>query len=353
MILAAGSASALATAADSHRVAVRVEDISKGFALRRAWLDVLRHPRDRRFIPAVDHVSFTAFEGEILGFLGANGAGKSTLLKMLATLVIPDSGRAEVMGFDVAAQPEQVRRVLVPVAPDERSLDWRLSAYENLRFFGALQGLRGTALRQRIAEVLAGVELQDVGQKLVGAFSSGMRQRLLIARALLSRPRILLLDEPTRSLDPLAARSFRTFLREEIAGSQGCTVLLATHDADEALGLCDRVTVLHRGRLLATGSPAELARSLANERFRLWTSTPDHFGLTRWLDRGAPKHTRAPDEPGGVAVVDFDLPAEMDSAELLSRLVMAGVHVARFEKVPVSLAELMERVVARTEGARA
>jgi ABC-type multidrug transport system ATPase subunit len=239
-----------------------------------------------------------------------------------------------------------VRRILAPVAADERSLDWRLSARENLRFYGTLHGFRGATLRERMEEVLAAVELQDVGGKQVGMYSSGMRQRLLIARALLPQPRVLLLDEPTRSLDPLAARSFRAFLRSDIAGKQGCTILLATHDPDEALELSDRVAVLHRGRLLATGSPAELARSFATERYRLWTRTPDHHAIHRALVRCAVPPVRERDESEGMAVVEFDLPEGVrDPGDLLAGLVAAGAHVARFEKVQLKLPDLMERVM--------
>ena len=352
MILAAGSPAIAVSPAPSRAIAVSVEGLSKRFAVRRSWLDTLRHPRSRQHTLAVDGVDFTAYQGEIVGFLGANGAGKTTLLKMLATLVTPDSGRAEVMGFDVARQAATVRRLLAPVAPDERSLDWRLSARENLRFHGALQGLRGPVLAGRVEEVLARVELDATGMKLVGAFSSGMRQRLLIARALLSRPRILLLDEPTRSLDPLSARSFRAFLRDEIAGAQGCTVLLATHDPDEALDLCHRVTILHRGRLLAAGTPAQLQRSFAHDRYRIWTRTPGHRGLQRCVERGAPSIVERLDEAEGLSIVEFDVAeGERDPADMLSEMITAGAHVARFEKVTLTLADLMERVTGRVERA--
>src|SRR5690606_25256479 len=130
-------------------------------------------------------------------------------------------------------------------------------------------GLRGREAEARVGELLRVVALADTGEKMVGSFSSGMKQRLLIARALLSRPRILLLDEPTRSLDPLSARDFRAFLREEIAGQQGCSVILATHSAEEALNLCDRLAVLRKGELLAIGPAEELARRYGEERYRL------------------------------------------------------------------------------------
>lgn len=350
MILAARSAPSMLTDQPLRRPVVRVEELSKRFSVRRTWVEMLRAPRRRSHAIAVERVSFTVEEGEIVGFLGVNGAGKTTLLKMLSTLILPDSGRAEVMGYDVRLQADEVRRLVAPVSPDERSLDWRLSSRENLRFMGALQGLRGQALHERIEEVLDGVALQDTGSKQVGSFSSGMRQRLLIARALLGRPRVLLLDEPTRSLDPLAARSFRTFLRESIAGPSGCTVLLATHDPEEALELCDRVLILDGGRLVAQGSPAQLSRRVAAPRFRLRTRTPAHPAILRLLGRIASTTGAAQRDDAGLFRLEFNFDDEVsDPADVLCGLVSAGVHVAGFERVDLSLAELIQRVLENRE----
>jgi ABC-2 type transport system ATP-binding protein len=325
---------------------VEVAHISKRFALRRGWLETLRHPRRRTHIDAVRGVSFSVHQGEIVGFLGANGAGKTTLLKMLSTLVIPDEGVASVMGYDLLDQPEQVRRMVAPVSPDERSLDWRLSAKENLRFFGALHGLQGQRLRDRIHEVIAAVDLIEVQDRAVGTYSSGMRQRLLIARALLSEPGVLLLDEPTRSLDPVSARAFRAFIREEIVGRQGCTVLLATHHPDEALELCDRVLIMHRGKLLAAGTAAELARRFTHDRYRVWTREPLSPCLQAWTSPNACRTGSGWEEEDGLAIVEITPPREgSDPAEILANLVFGGVHVARFEKVPLTLAGLMQNVV--------
>src|SRR5690606_27038464 len=151
-----------------------------------------------------------------------------------ATLVTPDHGTVRVEGLDVVRDAAAVRRALVPVVADERSLRWRLNAYENLRLYAVLYRVPAARLRSRIQEVLEVVGLEATGHKMVGQFSSGMRQRLLVARALLSSPRVLLLDEPTRGLDPLSARALRAFLKDDLCRRQGRTVLLATHNAEEA-----------------------------------------------------------------------------------------------------------------------
>ena len=334
--------------------AVSIQGLRKRFPVARHWLRALRHPREREYNVALDGVTLEVEAGEIVGLLGCNGAGKTTLLKILSTLVTPDAGTAEVAGFDVRRDPARVRRALAPVTADERSLDWRLSSRENLRFFGALHGFRGAELARRVEEVLAVVELLDAGERQVGTFSSGMKQRLLVARGLLSRPAVLLLDEPTRSLDPLAARSFRAFLRRQITGGGG-TALLATHSADEALELCDRVAVLGEGRVLALGTPAELARGFGDERFRAWTRAPEHAAFSQ-LRAGGVEVRLSPEPPvDGWSVVELDLrgggPGR--AAAVLAALVAGGVEVGRFEKVELSLAELIERVVRRPGGGHA
>jgi ABC-2 type transport system ATP-binding protein len=178
-----------------------------------------------------------------------------------------------------------------------------------------------------------------------------MKQRLMIARALLSRPRVLLLDEPTRSLDPISARAFRQFLREEIAGRQGCTVLLATHNTEEALHLCNRVGVLNRGRLLAVGAPDELGRELADDRYQLWTRQPLHPAIAALVERGVASDPSVRDaDEEGWSRVELRISGGLDrAAEALDLLTCAGVRVARFEPVRLSLADLIERTVARQQ----
>ena len=230
---------------------------------------------------AVDRLSCRVERGELFGFLGPNGAGKTTVFKILSTLILPDAGTATIAGHKLVEDPEGVRTALSQVIADERSLNWRISARENLRFFATLYGLRGGAGSRKVDELLEVVELDNAGHKMAGAFSSGMKQRLLLARSLMAQPQVLLLDEPTRSLDPLAARSFRTFLRQQIVVGKGCTVLLATHNSEEALELCDRVVVLDEGQTVAIGRPKDLIQDHQEARYRLWTRTPDGEGLRR------------------------------------------------------------------------
>jgi ABC-2 type transport system ATP-binding protein len=331
-----------------------VEGVAKRFPVRRGWGEMLRHPLRREYSAALRGVGFEVGAGEFFGLLGPNGAGKTTLFKILSTLILPDEGTAEVAGHDIRRQPSAVRRYLTPVIADERSLYWRLSARENLRAFAALHGLRGREAAERVAELLRAVELADTGEKMVGAFSSGMKQRLLIARALLSRPRVLLLDEPTRSLDPLSARSFRRFLREEIAGQQGCSVLLATHSAEEALGLCDRLAVLHKGELLALGPAEELARRFGDERYRLWLREDERWSPELLQGRSGIRLLGVHAENGGGdgwARVEIEVRGGRDrTAAVLAALNAAGVAVAGLERLELSVAELLVGVLTAPSG---
>ncbi len=188
--------------------------------------------------------------GGIVALLGPNGAGKSTLLRILGTTVLPDRGQALVAGHDVVTDPAAVRRCLGLVLGEERSWYWRLSGRENLQFFAALQGLRRPAARARATELLADIGLVEAADRRFDRYSSGMRARLSLARALLCEPPVLLLDEPTRTLDPMAASLFRNEVRRQ--AEAGRAVLFATHDLHEAAAVASRVIVMAGGEVVAT-----------------------------------------------------------------------------------------------------
>ncbi|HET7695323.1 MAG TPA: ABC transporter ATP-binding protein [Vicinamibacterales bacterium] len=327
-------------------VAVSLEGLNKRFALRRTWAQILKSPFTHNYAQALTDVSFTIERGEFFGLLGPNGAGKTTLFKILATLIIPDSGRALVNGFDCVRQVREVRRQLVPVVADERSLRWRLDAWENLRLYAVLYGVPKAEMKSRIEHVLDVVGLANTGTKTTGQFSSGMKQRLLIARALLARPRVLLLDEPTRGLDPLSARALRTVLKDDVCRGQGCTVVLATHNAEEAFNVCDRVAILDRGRLLTTGRASRLAEAFTDERYRVWVRATGRAALDELAASGQVLDVRQTSvEDDGWTVMEMRLPGGPSAAaRVLASLVSRHVEVARFEPMQVSLAELIERV---------
>jgi ABC-2 type transport system ATP-binding protein len=321
---------------------VELKALTKRFPVRRPWADLLVHPRSGQKAVAVDGLSFSVNAGEFFGLLGPNGAGKTTVFKMLSTLILPDGGSATIAGYDLVGAPGGVRSVLAPVIADERSLNWRISARENLRFYAGLYGKRGDAAARLVSELLELVELSDADHKMVGAFSSGMKQRLLLARTLLAKPRVMLLDEPTRSLDPVAARRFRTFLKEELVGRSGTTVLLATHNSEEALEMCDRVMVLNRGRSVAIGSPEELLRRSGDDHYQVWTRTPAHAAFEE-LPTGTLVSRNGSHRSGEWTAVELAIPGgEEQAAAVLRDLIWRGAEVGRFQKIELSLASMIE-----------
>lgn len=340
-----------ATSGPGGPPAVSLRGLSKQFPARRSWSEMIRNPLGGAREEVLSDLDLEIRKGEFFGLLGPNGAGKTTLFRILATLILPDGGTAEVLGHDVVRDDTAVRELVGPVIGNERSLYWRLSARENLLLFGALDGLDREGRRRRTAELLDLVGLSRVGSKIVAEFSSGMKQRLLLARALLPGPEVLLLDEPTRSLDPLGARAFREFLRTEMGERLGCTILLATHDTEEATELCDRVGMLHEGRLLAVGTVEELGRVLTGQFYRVWARGLEEETL-RWLqEEGVLRDFRinSSDEDGWVESL-LAISGELaDASRVVSSLTLAGADVARFERVPVSLTDVMERLLARDE----
>ena len=239
---------------------------------------------------AVDDISFTAHEGEIFGFLGHNGAGKTTTIRVLTGRARPTSGRATVVGHDVVHEREQMKP-LINLVFEDQNLYPRLTGRENLRLFADLYAVP----RSRADELLEAVGLTEAAGRKVKTYSSGMKQRLLVARALVNRPRVLFLDEPTRGLDPTSAREVREMVRDQARA--GTTVFLTTHYMEEADELCDRVAFLASGRIVALDTPRELKLRYgertalvlldSREEARLRLDDPeDAARLERWMAEG-------------------------------------------------------------------
>ncbi|MGW1065168.1 ABC transporter ATP-binding protein [Streptomyces aureus] len=234
-----------------------------------------REYRTRRgpAVVALDDVSVTVERGEVHGLLGPNGAGKSTLMKILSTVLLPTAGSGRVLGHDLATEHRRIRPLLGIVFGGERGLYPRLTARQNMRYWAALYGLTGREGAARSDALLDELGLAERADDRVETFSVGMRQRLHLARGIVGDPRVLLLDEPTNGLDPLAARQLRELIRR-LAG-EGRTVLLATHDLAEAEALCDRVTMINHGRVVAAEAPKTLARLVTHqERVRVRAEEP-------------------------------------------------------------------------------
>jgi ABC-2 type transport system ATP-binding protein len=218
--------------------------------------------RRAKEIEAVRGVSFAVEKGELFGLLGPNGAGKTTTIKMLITLLIPTSGTARVLGYDVVKDAREVRRRIGYVFGGERGVYERLSGYDNLRYFAELYGVPARIQKPRIEELLELVGLKGREQERAEGYSRGMKQRLHVARGLLHDPEVLFLDEPTLGLDPVGARELRSTIAS--LTDAGKTILLTTHYMFEADSLCDRIAVISRGEIVAEGTPGQLKSRVAS-----------------------------------------------------------------------------------------
>ena len=206
---------------------------------------------------ALDKVNIKIHSGELFGLLGPNGSGKTTMIKCLSTILIPDKGTAIVNGFDIHKETSMVRASLGMVVGGERTLYWKLTARDNLMYFSSLYKMQRRHAKKRIEELLETLQLSDRADERLEDYSTGMRQKVAIARALLHDPPILLLDEPTLGLDPNFSRRIRSQIRE-LSEKQGKTVLLTTHYMDEADQLCDRVAFINNGKIVAVDTPNRL-----------------------------------------------------------------------------------------------
>jgi ABC-2 type transport system ATP-binding protein len=266
-------------------------------------------------------------------------------MKILSTLVLPTAGLARIHGHDVVTEGGEVRKLVGLISADERSFYWRLTGRQNLEFFAALYHLRGSQSRRRIDQLLALLNLTEAANQRFQAYSTGMRQKMAIARGLLADPKVLLVDEPTRSLDPVSALAVRQFLKMMVA-AEGRTVLLATHQMAEAEQLCDRIAIIDRGRVSACGTVGELSLTHHRERCRLevenleerqWQGIARIPGVTELRKIG---HTNG--------VVAFEVTMESSRAVLpnvIATIVSAGGAVRACNMREATLEEVFTSVI--------
>jgi ABC-2 type transport system ATP-binding protein len=221
---------------------------------------------------AVDDISFSVNKGEFFGFLGPNGAGKSTTIKVLTTLLRKASGRVYVAGYDLDRSPGEIRKV-IGVLSQETIVDVDLTGRENLRLQGRLEQMHGEALENRVSELLRMVQLDDVAEKPAGRYSGGMRKRLDLASALVHRPQLLFLDEPTTGLDPQSRATIWDHL-ERLNEEEGITIFLTTQYMEEADRLCQQLSIIDHGKIIAGGSPTELKQAIGHDHITLSLKDP-------------------------------------------------------------------------------
>ncbi len=286
------------------------------------------------YIEALKGVDLRIKEGEIFGILGPNGAGKTTLIKILCTLVLRDGGAVYVDGHDPSEEPSEVLKNLQAVLPESRGFNWRLSGLQNLEFYALLYGLRGEEAKKRIEYLLDYTGLKERADDSYQKYSTGMQRRLLLCRALIRDTPIIVFDEPTAGLDPTGAVEFRDLLIDRLSRREGKTILLSTHNLQEAQGLCDRIAILDRGRVIACDTPDNV-RHLVTEKRTLrvgfsgtvYGAVQDH--LISDLKGATGVHDLSPayDQEGILTNLSIRLDKDADISKILGILIAGGLNI--------------------------
>jgi ABC-2 type transport system ATP-binding protein len=295
--------------------------------------------RKRTTIQALAGVSLRIPRREVTCLLGPNGAGKTTLIKILASLITPDSGDVLYDGLAQDSWGRSVQGKIGLVTPNDRSFYWRLTGRQNLMFFGSLYSLRGQALKERVGEALSDAGLTEDADKPYRLYSSGMKQKLNIARALVGDPELYLLDEPAAHLDPLARNDFWEFVEKTLIGKRGSTVFLCTHDLEEAKRLADLIVILHRGQIVDEGPIASIggrAPSMIRMEFLHSGDAPP-----AWLERNARIVSR---RERNRIVIEFD-PGMTGEEALIRSFVAEGGMLSQAYRVEADLLDLLEKEV--------
>ena len=345
---AAPTRRASSSAARAADPAIEIVDLRKSFSRTKGYRDIFTFWR-REKIAALKGVSLEVSPGKTMGILGPNGAGKTTLLKILAGLVLPDSGIVEVNGRDISDGSGGHSGDLVYVAGEERSLYWRLTGRENLVAYAVLNEVPGPEVNRTVAHALEVVGLTAAANEHVSKYSSGMKQRLCIARGLLASPRVLLLDEPTRSLDVGSAVSLWNFIKNTLVEQMGTTVVIASHNLDEVRFLCHSLTVLHQG-VVALSGPLDSISTMLNAEtvFSIGLVEPDGHQLSLLQD--LPGY-RSVENSGTNGQDKFELrvtieDVDRDVPQVLDRLQSLGIKVREAREIDASLADVIEKVTA-------
>ena len=318
-------------------------NLTKRYPHIKRYHEILIHPLQKREITALEDINIRVRKGEVFGLLGPNGAGKTTLIKTLCTLLLPNEGTALVNGYDIVKEEREVRRSIGYVVNDERSFYWRLTGRRNLEFFAILNNLAPDRTDRRIGEVLRLVGLETNGDKRVKDYSTGMKQKLAIARGMLSDPEVLFMDEPTRSLDPVIAKSLREFIRKNIVEGQGKTVFLSTHNLGEAEDLCNRIAIIDRGKIKACGTLDEMKALLEGKKRYLIEVEKPLEGLMEELKDVFPFVVRGT-LPEGVITIEVATDDRWTVSRVIEVIVTHGGKVIGCSAKERTLEEIFSRV---------
>ena len=319
-----------------NRVSVEVQDLHREFETK------------HKKVTALDGISLQVGEGEIFGVLGPNGAGKTTMIRILSTLLLPSSGQAKVMGYDVAKEPEKVRPLISMASGAERAGYDYITARGNLWFFSQLYGIKSDEAQRRINELSKQIGLEDNLDKKFYALSTGFRQRATIIRAFVNDPKVVFLDEPTIGLDVMTALRIREFLVNQ-AKEHGRTILLATHNMAEVDAICNRVAIIDKGKILACDTPLALKKSLGAPALVMEISpppAPDNLSLLSKVE-GVKGYTSSIDEERSISRVQVVVESDDTAQMVLDTTRKSGLTVLSSWRQQTSLEEVFVALVGR------
>lgn len=309
------------------------------------------HPFRKKETTAIRNVNIQIKKGELFGLLGSNGAGKTTLIKILCTLVLPSAGSAFVNGLEVTRDEKKIRKIIGYVVSNERSFYWRLTGRQNLTFFAKLNNIPRHEARVRIEHLLSFMELTRDANRMFKDYSTGMRQKLAIARGLLTDPEIIFMDEPTNGLDPVSAQKLRKLVKEKFVEEEKKTVIFATHNLHEAEELCDRIAIIHNGEVKVAGIVGDIKREFNSEKGYVIELKRPETDLLERIYRIAHVKKVVKTKDGSLPdTIQIEIKTETregheDVFQIIKEIVDMGGKICSFYEKEISLREMFSRVV--------
>lgn len=252
--------------------AIETLNLSKSFPITKRYRELILNPFSHPQTTALDSITIRVTNGEVFGVLGPNGSGKTTLIKILSTLILPTTGKAFINSMDVTTHEKEIKKHIGYVVSDERSFFWRLTGRQNLCFFASLNNITTKDMNRRIRKITSLMGLENEIDNVFQNYSSGNKQKIAIARGLLTNPQVLFLDEPTRNLDPAAAQKLRLFIKKTLVAGSGKTVLIATNNMQEAEEICDKVAFIQDGKVIKSGTIEEM-KQIGKETYTIGLNT--------------------------------------------------------------------------------
>jgi len=330
--------------------AIETFALSKKYLPPRGLMALLAKSPVKKVVTAVDEVNLKVKRGELFGLIGPNGAGKTTFIKLLSTLLWPTSGRALVNGYDLTREEDKVKSSIGFVSGEERSFYWRLTGRENLQFFSALHNLSPGIAQKRINESLDHLELTEAADNMFYSYSSGMKQKLSLARGLLTDPTILFLDEPTKSIDIITAQNLKRFIKETLVKEQERTVIFTSHRLEEVEKLCDRIGIMKKGKIIFCGTTEELMKTLKTpERYRIQVGDLSRDRLTKLGSEHKLVDFSIKGEKDSLLTLEFSFQNGNNPLQgVLNDIFAAGGNLVSCNKKRLSLEKMFTQILLRS-----